>query len=96
MSVDKCHIFPEAVHAGSNLLSHPALLCAETEKQFMLLCSLNAFKTSSLLKLFFALSLSVLNFMQLFGMLLKQTNKSSAQKSWSFQNIRSLRILAAR
>lgn len=45
-SVDKCHIFPEAVHAGSNLLSHPALLCAETEKQFILLCSLNAFKTS--------------------------------------------------
>lgn len=46
MSADKCHIFSEAVHAGSNILSHPALLCAETEKQFMLLCSLNAFKTS--------------------------------------------------
>lgn len=32
VSVGTYHIFPEVVHTGSNLLSHLALLCAETEK----------------------------------------------------------------
>lgn len=52
VSVDECHIFPETVPAVSNLLSHPVLLCAASEKQCMFLCSLNAFKTSFIAETF--------------------------------------------